>query len=586
MASPEDDSEYDSEDDVENKVQKYHFSYAQLQAVDKRLSAVRYNQLNWSTVGFHNFRLMIRDFGVQGSFIHAFQDLYSRMIQMHPLPIQDATLIGKLLRECIYNVPPKSKWFQTKARKLSRLFRDMKKIDRRISRKRRPSPGDAKAQDIQEAHQKEIDIFKQRHDATNKMVKKMSRIHDPDDTSKAIHPRIHDPDDTSKAIHPSSGTFVVIEEWIQKGPDRIVLYMPPTAPYPRIATMKSELYTPKKMMECVLIKGSMLHVTDTIAANRVYQLLNTSPKLTTQGFLPTTQKISIHYTGKTVHLIDIENAKLAQHTGKQRFASTAYDLFDPDHTWGAYPETVSNLLYRYSRNWDVFLNNYLAHGDAYFDSPLFKEEAELFLEKIQYEHNVQLTIQDIIRDTKKLDIDLDTAFKQYSEVAEHDMMVYRGVKDEQSIRDNLTDNTLISSRLVSTTMSKTQGINFTRGVGILMKIRVPKGTPFFLMNHSSYFAHEQEVLFPKGTKIVFESTDGKIWKGILHVPAKYNHIKNPCRSYQVVNLKPYNDQSIRGGQKEHKRFQTHQLINKINQTRRLMGGHLGPDVDKFILWIN
>ena len=418
--------------------------------------------------------------------------------------------------------------------------------------------------------------FSEKHYTTEKYIKDNTVLTEDEETEE----------EGEQAYDYIRGEYINAEKWLSQNPNHILLYTSKRE-HPILATDRvMSLFqpwgsdVPMLYQECLLNPSGMFKPQETAKASpkSYFKLDSQDGKfailLDGAQAIPKTQRIKLHETHRQVWLI--QSRKI------DRIPNEPKDMAIKKNscTVGAYPQTVSDLLYRYSRHWDTALNGYLRQGETYFSSRHFgnfmAEHATATEELYEIQHSRKRIIQGI----KDMDKKLQEAFLVYGETSEKDILLYRGVKDQKSIQLPLLMKTMkLEERgILSTTIDDSIADEFAGPKGYIFEITVPAFTPFLTLCHSSHVPREKELIFPKNSQIDFTSTEGKTWQGVLKVPSRMIRKRNPCQSYQVVRLLPFSSSSspIEGGSNQN-------MFHRASYMRRMMDYDVSPEVDEF-LW--
>lgn len=546
----------------------------------KLIQNIQSNRADWHNISESDLNFLFKHEYFRPRIFHAFNMLYQELLRNSNIPESKVQLIYDKVSNIGLDLPIESK-LSSDIYALGAKIYALIGIDKHVDRKRKfhQSPGSPAEKEEGGASKLDTDIadFKRRQQQTKQFMKTMKKKQD-----------------TLHAADPQTGQYVNIEEWIQQDPHNIVLYMPKEAKYSAIATHRDRLIQMTLYVECILYDGvfdskstldssSMDDILDSSSMDAYFKLDSDNALVVQPENISEEQKVYVEFTGKKVWLISrrevVERTKIMKIFDEKDISQSCHR--------GVYPRTVSELLFRYSNNWDNYVNRYLHDGDAYFQTDTFKEHAQQIIQaRNDFFHGLNLTLPDIVSMVKHMDQDFEQAFQLHGEYVDRPLTVYRGLtRSSEELKTYLVNGNILEQKsLMSTTVDKDIAKGFAKEDGVLLQIRVPPYTPFLTLCHSSFYTHEKELLFPKNLHIRIDSMEEHLWTGTLIVPKKYIKKTNPCKLYEEVKLVPYQSSMIKGGEK--KNYQTSKTIERLNQYRRLKGGRTHPDVDKFLHYIH
>lgn len=151
-----------------------------------------------------------------------------------------------------------------------------------------------------------------------------------------------------------------------------------------------------------------------------------------------------------------------------------------------YSEPLSAALLAYSRHWDVLVNAFMRNG-------------YLTPSQISPVHSKYgMTHGEVTNKVKQLIQTLKTGFKEEAMRAPNGLKVYRGMGSKFVPG---ADGRVQMESFSSTSLDKIIAMRFAGGGGGLYTIDVSYGIPVLHLGISSYYRHEDELLFPPGVQL-------------------------------------------------------------------------------------
>jgi hypothetical protein len=212
-----------------------------------------------------------------------------------------------------------------------------------------------------------------------------------------------------------------------------------------------------------------------------------------------------------------------------------------------FEKILADALFNYSSQWDAPINNYLRHGEDYFETNIFKN----------YQHRYGNTREIAIQNIKDKITKLDRVFLEAAPRNEDDETVYwRGMKTPFENLTNINDS-IIALNFLSLSINYLIAENFSHipngGNCCIYKFILDKGVPYINMINTTKYKYEKEILIPRNltctlvNKEYFDYYGQPITIYVLRVSLNNItnfKIHNMCKPYYNANLTENKDKKL------------------------------------------